>query len=136
MGPEWKIYGKNMCLTGKWIKIVKMRINKMHTRHKRGYKFTDKKQSKRGIIAWILSVLSLAVLVAVIVCSFQNGGNGSMYLGSAGVSSMLVGLIALFNAVVSLREENSYRFFPYLATVCSFLAVGAWAALYVVGFLL
>ena len=38
--------------------------------------------------------------------------------------------------IVSLREENSYRFFPYLATVCSFLAVGVWAALYIVGFLL
>ena len=37
---------------------------------------------------------------------------------------MLVGVAALFNAVLSLREENSYRFFPYLATVCSFLAVG------------
>ena len=34
-----------------------------------------------------------------------------MYLGSAGVSSMFVGVIALFNAIVSLREENSYRFF-------------------------
>ena len=90
----------------------------MHTRHKRGYKFTDKKQSKRGIAAWILSVISLGGLIAVIACSFQDGGNGSMYLGSAGVSSMFVGVIALFNAIVSLREENSYRFFPYLATVC------------------
>ena len=119
-----EISDKNICLTGKWIKIMKMRINKMHTRHKRGYKFTDKKQSKLG------------VLIAVIACSFQDGGNGSMYLGSAGVSSMFVGVIALFNAIVSLREENSYRFFPYLATVCSFLAVGVWAALYIVGFLL
>ena len=83
----------------------------MHTRHKRGYKFTDKKQSKRGIAAWILSVISLGGLIAVIACSFQAGGNGSMYLGSAGVSSMLVGVAALFNAVLSLREENSYRFF-------------------------
>ena len=117
-----EISDKNICLTGKWIKIMKMRINKMHTRHKRGYKFTDKKQSKRGIAAWILSVISLGGLIAVIACSFQDGGNGSMYLGSAGVSSMFVGVIALFNAIVSLREENSYRFFPYLATVCSFLA--------------
>ena len=106
-----EISDKNICLTGKWIKIMKMRINKMHTRHKRGYKFTDKKQSKRGIAAWILSVISLGVLIAVIACSFQAGGNGSMYLGSAGVSSMLVGVVALFNAVLSLREENSYRFF-------------------------
>ena len=39
-----EISDKNICLTGKWIKIMKMRINKMHTRHKRGYKFTDKIQ--------------------------------------------------------------------------------------------
>ena len=109
MSPAWKLVIKHM-LTGKWIKIMKMRINKMHTRHKRGYKFTDKKQSKRGIAAWILSVISLGGLIAVIACSFQDGGNGSMYLGSAGVSSMFVGVIALFNAIVSLREENSYRF--------------------------
>ena len=75
-----EISDKNICLTGKWIKIMKMRINKMHTRHKRGYKFTDKKQSKRGITAWILSVISLGGLIAVIACSFQDGGNGSMYL--------------------------------------------------------
>ena len=27
-----EISDKNICLTGKWIKIMKMRINKMHTR--------------------------------------------------------------------------------------------------------
>lgn len=45
-----EISDKNICLTGKWIKIMKMRINKMHTRHKRGYKFTDKKQSKEELL--------------------------------------------------------------------------------------
>ncbi|MFR7961959.1 MAG: DUF6142 family protein [Roseburia intestinalis] len=132
-----EISDKNICLTGKWIKIMKMRINKMHTRHKRGYKFTDKKTvKKRNCCMDTVGYIIGGGLIAVIACSFQDGGNGSMYLGSAGVSSMFVGVIALFNAIVSLREENSYRFFPYLATVCSFLAVGVWAALYIVGFLL
>ena len=131
-----EISDKNICLTGKWIKIMKMRINKMHTRHKRVYKFTDKKQSKRGIAAWILSVISLGGLIAVIACSFQDGGNGSMYLGTAGVSSKYDGVIAFCQAIRTLRDAPSSRFFPYLATVCSFLAVGVWAALYIVGFLL
>ena len=108
----------------------------MHTRHKRGYKFTDKKRVKKRNCCMDTVGYIIGGLIAVIACSFQDGGNGSMYLGSAGVSSMFVGVIALFNAIVSLREENSYRFFPYLATVCSFLAVGVWAALYIVGFLL
>ena len=32
----------------------------MHTRHKRGYKFTDKKQSKRGIIPKVLQPVSFS----------------------------------------------------------------------------
>lgn len=62
--------------------------------------------------------------------------NGTMYLGSAGVFSMLLALVAFILAVKSLGEENSYKFFPYIATVLSFLGLGIWVALYVAGFLL
>ena len=58
-------------------------------RRKYGYKFTEKTQSKKGIAAFFLAVLSIAIFIYVIVNSFHHGGNGSMYLGSAGVSSML-----------------------------------------------
>ena len=104
-------------------------------RHRSGYKFTDKTQSKRGMLAFVLAVVSNAIFVAVIVLSFQNRGNGSMYLGSAGVCSMLLSLVSFVLAILSLGEENSYKFFPYMATVLSFLAVGIWIALYAVGFM-
>lgn len=105
-------------------------------RHKRGYKFTGKTQSKKGIFALFLALASVAVFVVAVVDSFHHGGNGSMYLGSAGVASMLLSFVALVIAVSSLREENSFKIFPYLATVCSFLAAGVWVALYVSGFML
>lgn len=104
-------------------------------RHRSGYKFTDKTQSKRGILAFVLAVVSIAIFVTVIVVSFQNRGNGSMYLGSAGVCSMLLSLVSFVLAILSLGEENSYKIFPYAATVVSFLSVGVWVALYVVGFM-
>lgn len=108
----------------------------MAKRHRRGYKFTEKTQSKRGILAFILALGSIAIFAAVIFNSFQNDGSGSMYLGSAGVTSMLLSAVALVIAILSLREENSFKLFPYLATVFSFLAAGIWIALYVVGFML
>lgn len=104
-------------------------------RRRRGYKFTEKTQSKRGIAALVLAAASVAVFVAIVVNSYQNRGAGSMYLGSAGVSSFILGVIALILAIKSLKEENSFKLFPYLAVVCSFLITGIWAALYVVGFL-
>lgn len=105
-------------------------------RHRRGYKFTEKTQSKRGIFALALALASIAVLIAVVFMSFQDRGNGSMYLGSAGVSSMVLGVVALGLSVVSLREENSFKLFPYLSTVLSFLITGIWIALYAAGFLM
>lgn len=59
-----------------------------------------------------------------------------MYLGSAGVASMLVGVISVVLAIGSLREENSFKLFPYLATIMSFLVTGVWLVLYVVGAML
>lgn len=59
-----------------------------------------------------------------------------MYLGSAGVSSMLEALVAVVLAVMSLREEESFKLFPYMSTVLSFLAAGVWIAIYVIGFLI
>ena len=91
---------------------------------------------KKGIVAFILAVLSIAIFIYVIVNSFHRGGNGSMYLGSAGVSSMLVALVAVVLAVMSLREEESFKLFPYMSTVLSFLAAGVWIAIYVIGFLI
>ena len=42
---------------------------------------------------------------------------------------------ALVLAVKSLGEENSFKLFPYLSTLCSLLITGIWVALYVIGFL-
>ena len=108
----------------------------MRRRRRGSYKFTEKTQSKRGITALLLAIISLAVLVFVIANSFQNRGNGSMYLGSAGVASMILGLVSVVIAIRSLQEENSFKLFPYVATVTSFLATGVWIALYVVGAML
>lgn len=104
-------------------------------RKKSGYKFTEKTQSRRGIFALLLAFVSLAIFVYVVINSFQHAGAGSMYLGSAGVASMLVAVVAFVLAVMSLGEEGSFKLFPYLATVFSFLASGVWIAISVMGFL-
>lgn len=104
-------------------------------RRRSGYKFTEKTQSKKGIFALLLALVSIAIFVVVTMNSFQHRGEGSMYLGSAGVTSMLIGIISFVLALGSLREENSYKLFPYLATICSFLITGVWIALYVIGFM-
>lgn len=102
-------------------------------RRKRGYKFTEKTQSKKGMLALAMAGVSIAIFVTVVYYSFQNRGEGSMYLGSAGVASLLLGCVAFVLALQSLKEENSFRLFPCLSTVCSFLITGVWIVLYIIG---
>ncbi len=103
-------------------------------RRRTSYKFTEKTHSKRGAAALFLALVSLGVFVFVVLKSFYSAGGGSMYLGSAGVASMLLAVAALVLAFTSLGDENSYKLFPFAGLLCSFLATGIWIAVYVSGF--
>lgn len=102
---------------------------------RKNYKFTEKTQSKRAITALGLGGVSLLILTVVVLNSFEQKGNGSMYLGSAGVTALLLAISAFVLAVKSLFEKEKYKLFPYLATFVSFIAAGIWISLYVAGFL-
>lgn len=106
-------------------------------RRKRGnYKFTEKTQSKRGIAGFVIAAVSIGIFSYVVWNSYSHEGAGSMYLGSAGVTSLILSIVAFVLSVMSLREEDSFKLFPYLATICSGLALATWIALYVMGIVL
>jgi hypothetical protein len=103
-------------------------------RRKKAYKFTEKRHSKLAIAALAIAVLSILLFGVIVWNSFRKGGAGSMYLGSAGIASMLLSFVALMMAVKSLFDENAFKLFPYLSTVVSVAAAGGWAMIYAVGF--
>ena len=103
-------------------------------RDKKHYKFTGKKHSKRGMLACALAAASIFAWIYLVLSSFWQGGNGSVYLGSIGILALLVALAAFVQAVKSMREEDSFRGFPVASILLSVLASGAWIALYAVGF--
>ncbi len=105
-------------------------------RRKNHYKFTGKKHSKRGMLSGTLAAASIFALLFVLRSSFLQQGNGSVYLGSVGVLALVVAIIAFVQAVKSLREEDTFRAFPVLSLILSFVATGAWIALYTAGFVL
>lgn len=107
----------------------------MQKRRRINYRFTEREHSVKGIIGLMLAVLSIILGIIMIVISFQNKGNGSVYLGSGGMLALLMAIVAFVLAIQSMREENSYRLFPVTATLVSGLALVGGISLYAVGFL-
>ena len=113
-----------------------MAIGFRKKRRRGNYKFTEKTQSKRGIAGFVIAAISIGILAYVVWNSYSHDGAGSMYLGSAGVTSMILTIVAVVLSVMSLKEEDSFKLFPYLGTICSGLALITWIGLYIMGFML
>ncbi|MGN0482568.1 MAG: DUF6142 family protein [Lachnospiraceae bacterium] len=102
---------------------------------RRNYKFTAKKQSKKGITATVLSGVSLASLILAVEQSFVKKGNGSVYLGSVGLLALFLSVSALIVAVNGYKEEDKFRFFLNLGTFLSLLSTVIWVGIYGYGFM-
>ena len=105
----------------------------MRNRRRRGYKFTEKTHSKRGILVLILAGVLLAWYLVFVGLAVHGNGQLSAYYGSAGVMAMLISFISLVGAVMSLREEDTFKIFPRLGFVLSFVDILCWVGTYAWG---
>lgn len=103
-------------------------------RKRNRYKFTEKKQSKRGIAALVVAILIEIVYIVFLNAAFR--GDGSMYYGSAGILMLGISLADFGFAIRSLFDEESFMTFPRLAVFFSLIAVISWGGTYVVGFII
>lgn len=101
---------------------------------RRSYKFTSRTHSKKGIIASIMALISFVVLGVSIQIAYANKGEGTVYLGSAGLAAMFIALFAMFLAASDLRGEQTFKAFAWIGTILSVLAFGIWGMIYISGF--
>lgn len=81
-------------------------------RHRKGYMFTNKKQSHRGIISSILGTIALASIVIAVVLSYKAGGKESARLGLAVIFSLVFAIVGLIQGARSKMEKDVFLFFP------------------------
>ena len=74
-------------------------------RKRNRYKFTEKKQSKRGIAALVVAILIEIVYIVFLNAAFRGDGNLSMYYGSAGILMLGISLADFGFAIRSLFDE-------------------------------
>lgn len=84
---------------------------------KKSYKFTNKKQSVRGIISTIYFVMAVGLIVYAIVLSFKAKGNGGVAVGALGMEALIVSVAGVAMGIYSFKEEEVFLKFPWIGTV-------------------
>lgn len=107
----------------------------MRRRRRRSYKFTEKTHSKKAIVSVSMAGVSLIMYLVFIFLSYSGGGNLSAYYGGFGFLAMLIAVVSFGVALTTLKEEDSFTFFPYLALVTSGLSALCWIGTYIQGIL-
>lgn len=97
--------------------IKEINVNEKGFFKKKSYKFTNKKQSVRGIISTIYLVMALGLVIYAIVLSFNAKGNAGAEIGALGMEALLVSAAGIAMGVYGFKEEDVFLKFPWIGTV-------------------
>ena len=100
---------------------------------RRRYKFTVKNQSRPGIFSTVIGVLALFLTGGVLMEAYTAYGQAGRIIAVLGFLALLLALVGLYQGIRGLREEDSYRLFPYVGCVLNGLLLTAFICVYMAG---
>lgn len=99
----------------------------------KGYIFTNKEHSQKGIMSTILGTLSAGTLGCAIYLSYLHRGTASARYGAAAFLAAIFMTIGLGLGIWSATEENRFRLFSVLGIIMNVLAFGILSAILFAG---
>ena len=96
----------------------------------RKYIFTNKKESRKGIMSTVLGAVSLFSLFLAVYGTFQNQGEALVKYGMGVLFALLFALTGIVLGIMSKMEEDKFYLFSYLGILLNVLAIAG------VGFIL
>jgi ABC-type transport system involved in cytochrome c biogenesis permease subunit len=92
-------------------------------KRKKGYIFTNKRHSQKGIFSAVLGFISLISLVTVIYLTYQKGGHAPISYGLTGLLAAIYSVIGFILGVKTLQDREKYRLFSIIGIITSFLSL-------------
>lgn len=81
----------------------------------------------------ILGTISIISLITVIYLTYLQEGTAAGGYGVTGLLATLFSLTGLILGVLTLREKEYFRFFPWLGTILNLIALGGISMILYVG---
>ncbi len=95
---------------------------RIHMAFRKGYIFTSKNHPKKGIMSFILGILSIVTFVTAIYLSYLGRGESSARYGAAGFLACIFMTVGLLLGIYSCTEKDRFRLFPVLGIVFNVIA--------------
>ena len=91
----------------------KRKLNiKILKRKRDRYVFTDKKHPEKGIMSFVLGVISVCSICYSVYMSYKNGGEALGSYGAAVMLCMIYSVAGLILGIISRLEKDIFKFFP------------------------
>jgi len=92
-------------------------------KRKKAFIFTNKIQSKKGIMATILGIISFVSILSCIYITYKSGQEATSNCGVTVFLSLIFSLTGMTLAVVSRTEKDKYYIYSYIGMVLNFLVI-------------
>lgn len=92
----------------------------------RGFIFTKRTQSEKGMFATVLAMISIFSIIINTYASYKNAGDISVNIGVASFLAVIFALIAFVFSIIGMKEPDSFKLFPIIGLVISSLDLFAW----------
>lgn len=90
---------------------------------KRSYIFTNRVQSKKGILATIFGLVSLIAVVLTIYLTYGTGQGAPANFGISLLLALLFSLTGFVVSIVSRFEKDVFYLFSYIGMVVNFITL-------------
>ena len=91
---------------------------------KKGYIFTNKQHTEKGIMSTILGCLSCVTMGAAIYLSYLNKGVPSVRYGTAALLAVIFMVVGLGLGIWSTIEKEKFRLFTVIGILVNIAAFG------------
>ena len=96
-----------------------------------------KNSTVQGLVSFLLSIGSLALILTGFYLSFRAGGNGGILLGLLMIAALLFALLSIIMGILGLRNRKKIRhYMERRGIIISIICIGSLIALYVRGILI
>ena len=78
------------------------------------YRFSDKNQSRLGLISSGIGAVALMILLGVLVSAYQQYGQAGKSAAVLGILAFILALVGMYYGLLGTKEQDTYMLFPWM----------------------